>query len=162
MKNRHQIILGCMTALISLTPLVTNAQSEDLSRHSRTHTSITEKLDLTDAQKEKIAELHKEARAMREEHIQKIKMLRKQTKEELLKENPSRIILSELARETGELERVHTEKQHEHLLKTKEILTPEQFTELINRDKHIRFMKNDGSKRMMRQTRSINEKSFRE
>lgn len=138
-------------------PLSAIAQPEHFTGHSRKCSSVPEELDLTVEQKAKIAEMHKESKAERKNHIQKKKRLRKKTRDEFLKANTSVTRLSELAGEAGELERAYTDKRNRQLLKTKEILTPEQFASLIDKNRHYRTGDNEKARRTKYNGRETHE-----
>jgi Spy/CpxP family protein refolding chaperone len=95
---------------------------------------MAKELGLSADQKEKLKELHKTMRDVRKEHMEKMKALLDKSKEELLKPAPSKDTLYEYARASGELSRIMAEKEADHFLKVKAILTPEQFKKLLRKD----------------------------
>jgi Spy/CpxP family protein refolding chaperone len=66
--------------------------------------------------------------------MEKMKALRDKSKEELIKPSPSKDALYAFAKESGELRQSMAEKEADHLLKVKTVLTPEQFTKLLSKD----------------------------
>lgn len=91
-------------------------------------------LGLTDDQKEKLKAVHQEGRDMRHKDMEALKTLRQKMKEELLKPSPSKATLDGYATEMGNLSKRMTQARTDHLLKVKSILTPEQFSKLLDKE----------------------------
>jgi len=135
MKARS-LVLSILTLSLVAAPAMVSAQGhggggpggEGKERHFRAE------LNLTDDQKAKLKELHKQIQQVREDHMNQLKALRDKTRDELLKSNPSQSVLNDLARQMGDLERTFTEKRTDHLLKVKAIFTPEQFSKMMERE----------------------------
>jgi Spy/CpxP family protein refolding chaperone len=95
---------------------------------------VFEDLGLSTVQKAKLKDLRIEMQAMRKDHFEKMKVMREKIKEEILKESPSQTALHEFAKDIGNLRMLMAEKESEHLLKVKAILTPEQFKKLLSKE----------------------------
>lgn len=93
--------------------------------------SMWSEMNLTEEQKEKLKGLHQAQKEERKVHGQKMMELRKQIREELVKEKPSRSTLNSLAAQTGTEVEAMTSAKIAHLLKVKGILTPEQFGKIL-------------------------------
>jgi Spy/CpxP family protein refolding chaperone len=92
-----------------------------------------EKLGLTSQQEAQLKELHTQTAPVRKERMGKIKELRGEIKQELLKDKPSRTALDNYAAQMGNLHKLQNEESIKHLLKVKEILTPEQFVKFTDK-----------------------------
>ncbi len=90
-----------------------------------------EELNLTKDQKEKLKALRQEMQPLREKHMESIKAVKDKIKAELEKPNLSEGILYGYAGEMGELHKQMAKDRIDHLLKVKKILSPEQFSKLI-------------------------------
>jgi Spy/CpxP family protein refolding chaperone len=95
---------------------------------------IVLELGLNVDQNAKLKTLHSEMKIAHKEHIEKIKALREKSREELLKPKPDKTVLYGFAGEIGALQKIMAEKEADHLLKIKAILTPEQFDKLLSRN----------------------------
>jgi Spy/CpxP family protein refolding chaperone len=93
---------------------------------------LAEKLGLSDQQKSQLKDLRKEMRDFRKSQMDKMNALLEKSKTELLKPAPSKDVLYGYAKEMGEQRRIMAEKEADHLLQVKIILTPEQFTKLLS------------------------------
>ena len=91
-------------------------------------------LNLTDEQKEKLRTLHEEMQPIRKKHMESVKAVRDKIKTELLKSEPSQNTLYGYAGELGELHKQMTKDRTDHLLEVKKILSPEQFSKLVERE----------------------------
>jgi len=91
-------------------------------------------LGLTAEQKEKLNGLHSEMGAARKKNFEAVRTIREKTKEELLKEEPSKSTLDSYAGELGNLHKEISIARHDHLLKVKQILTAEQFSKIVNKE----------------------------
>jgi Spy/CpxP family protein refolding chaperone len=99
---------------------------------------MAKELGLSVQQKAKLKELREEMKGIHKAHMEKMKSLLDKSKEELMKPVPSKDVLYANARQSGELRRVMAEKEADHLLKVKAVLTPEQFGKLLSRDFMLR------------------------
>lgn len=90
-------------------------------------------LGISPQQETQLREIHTDVRAFRKEHMKKVSDLREKTKQELLKDNPSKSTLNSYAKEMGDLHKVMNENRIDHLLKLKTILTPEQFSKIASK-----------------------------
>jgi Spy/CpxP family protein refolding chaperone len=94
-------------------------------------------LNLTAEQKEQLKALREEMQPIREKHMESVKAVRDKIKAELLKSDPSQNTLYGYAGELGELHKQMTKDRTDHLLKVKKILTPEQFSKLVEREEKM-------------------------
>jgi Spy/CpxP family protein refolding chaperone len=95
---------------------------------------IAKELGLSADQKAKLKDLREEMKGVRKEHMEKMKALLDKSKEELLKASPNKGVLYGYAKQSGDLRRIMAQKEADHLLKVKAILTPEQFKQLLSKD----------------------------
>ena len=149
MKNRIAI-LGLLAGSLVLSPLVVFAQP-DTAKIAKCREKMMTDLKLNADQKAKIKELHKKHRESMKPFHEKMKATREQLKAELLKPQPSKQALDGFAAKLGDLHKQMAQKRNNHLLQFKAILTPEQFSKLVNHDcmggKKMRDR--HGKKRMM-------------
>ena len=136
MKSIKQLLLPlCMGVLLAV-PFESNAKGKGRGGYNKGKMShrLWAQLNLTDEQKTKLKELHEEMLQIRKDHYQKVNDFRIKMKDELLKEKPSRQVLSNYAQQLGALHQDLTQKRTEHLLDIKGVLTPEQFTKVVDKD----------------------------
>jgi Spy/CpxP family protein refolding chaperone len=93
---------------------------------------LFEKLDLTEEQKESWLSLREEHRQSMQEH-RSMHTYRDSIRIELKNDEPRRERLEDLSTKAGEKYSAHTLKMAEYLLELKEILTPEQYEQLLER-----------------------------
>jgi|GEM_PF-1583707 len=105
------------------------------SSAQRCHYGIWEELDLTAAQKEKLKALRVDDCAVRDRNMEAIRTVREKIRNELLKSDPSESVLYGYSAELGELHKQISKSQNDHFLKVKQILTPEQFSKLLEDDR---------------------------
>ena len=98
-------------------------------------------LNLSDQQKTDLKKLHTEMTELRQKHLEAVKEVRKKMKDELLKESPSQNVLYGYAGELGELHKQMSKDHVDHLLKVRKILTPEQFSKLVEKQEGMDFGK---------------------
>ena len=98
---------------------------------------ITKNLELTPDQQAKLKDLRADMGKQNKISRDKIKTLREKEKEELLIPNPSQQALYGYAKEINDLHGAMAEKRLEHLLKVKEVLTPDQFKKLLSMTSHM-------------------------
>jgi Spy/CpxP family protein refolding chaperone len=91
-------------------------------------------LKLTDEQQARLKALRDEMMTIRKQHIEAVKGVRDKMKAELLKPSPSQKMLDRYAGELGELHKKMTKDRTDHLLKVKKVLTPEQFSKLVEKE----------------------------
>ncbi len=92
-----------------------------------------EELNLNDDQALKLKLLRVDTQKDHILHSAEVKKVRDKIKAELLKEKPSKSVLTGYAKELGKLHTALTEKRFERLLQTKEILNSEQFEKLLSK-----------------------------
>jgi Spy/CpxP family protein refolding chaperone len=95
---------------------------------------IAQELGLNTDQKAQLKALHEEMKNSRKDHMEKMKALREKSRDELLKAAPKQATLYEYAKEMGTLHTAMAQKEADHLLKVKAILTPDQFKKLLSKD----------------------------
>jgi Spy/CpxP family protein refolding chaperone len=95
---------------------------------------IFDDLCLNADQKAKLKDLRMEMQTIRKDHNEKMKDLREKIKDEILKDSPSKSALNGFAKDIGNLRAIMAEKEYEHLLKIKLLLTPEQFKKLLSKE----------------------------
>lgn len=104
---------------------------------------LHEMLNLTEEQKDKLWNLQHDKKKERRKHFREMRTIKKAIKEELQKESPSQARLNTLAGQIGEQHKKMSLMETEFMLKAKKILSPEQFTKLLNfKEKRREAMKN--------------------
>jgi Spy/CpxP family protein refolding chaperone len=93
---------------------------------------MTEKLGLTTDQQAKFKDLNTDMHKQTKDSWAKIKTIREKVKNELLAPNPSQEVLYRYEKEINDLKGAMAERRIEHLLKVKEVLTPDQFKTLLS------------------------------
>ena len=124
---------GFLTGMLMLSPLAVSAQPADSTVPRPFQKMITE-LKLTPDQQAKLQAQHKEMREQGKVIFEQMKKIRENVKAELLKDKPSPAALDDYATQLAGLQKQLIQKRHEHLLKAKAILTPEQFSKLVNHE----------------------------
>ena len=142
MKNIATVV-GFLAGTLMLSPLAAVAQPDDTMMQKPFQKMIKE-LNLTQDQKTKLKALRKQMKEPRQQIIDQMKGVRNKIKEELLKDKPSKTVLDGYASQLGELSKQIAQKLADHLLQVKAILTPEQFTKLVNHDWMGQLMKRRG------------------
>ncbi|MBN1127377.1 MAG: Spy/CpxP family protein refolding chaperone [Chitinispirillaceae bacterium] len=132
MKNR-MVMLGVLAGSLVLSPLAVSALPDD-SRMGKGHEKMMADLKLTGDQKTKLKELHQQHLQEMKPFRDKMKGVRDKVKAELVKPAPSKPALDGYAVELGDLHKQMAIKRNEHLLQVKALLTPEQFSKLVDRD----------------------------
>ena len=132
MKNRI-VVLGLLAGSLVLSPLAVFAQP-DTAHMGKCREKMMTDLKLNADQKAKIKELHKQHRESLKPFFEKMKATREQVKAELLKPQPSKQALDGFATKLGDLHKQMAQMRNDHLLQFKAILTPEQFSKLVNHD----------------------------
>lgn len=151
MKKHHLISVLAATLLfgsvltVAAQPGTGDGRKGDHSPHHRMYLDM----NLTDQQKEKIEKLHNETQEFRTKHFKAVKTVRTKIKDELLKEKPSKKVLYSYADELGTLHKQMSKDHGDHLLKVKKVLTPKQFSTLVERQgkmHNVKGWKSDSSK----------------
>jgi len=139
-------MMALFAAVICLSIAASAAAPEDscAGKEKCRGEKMAKELGLSTQQKAKLKEFREEMREVHQTQMEKIKALREKSKEELLKPVPSRDVLAALAKESGELRRVMAEKEADHMLKVKAVLTPEQFAKLLSKDFMLRMEQGPG------------------
>lgn len=91
-------------------------------------------LGLTQEQQSKLLKIHNEMRDIRVKHRESIASVRLKIRNELAQPNPSKQVLDGLAVELGKLHTGQIQNNTEQMLKIKAILTPEQFSKVIDKE----------------------------
>jgi Spy/CpxP family protein refolding chaperone len=97
------------------------------------HAKWASDLGLTQEQKSNLLKIHKEMREIRLKQRENVASLRLKIKNELNQPNPSKPILDGYAVDLGKLHTMQIQNNTEQMLKIKAILTPEQFSKLIDK-----------------------------
>ena len=131
MKNKT-MVFGLLAGSLIMSPLAVFAQP-DTAHMAKCQDKMMADLKLNADQKEKIKGLHKQHRESMKPFHEKMKATREQVKAELLKPQPSKQALDGFAANLGDLHKQMAQMRNDHLLQFKAILTPEQFTKLVDR-----------------------------
>ena len=142
MKNLTPMV-GFLAGTLMLSPLAAFAQPDD-TMMQRPFQKMIKELNLTQDQKTKLKALRMQMKESRQQIFNQMKGVRNKIKEELLKDKPSKTVLDGYASQLGELSKQIAQKLADHLLQVKAILTPEQFTKLVNHDWMGQLMKRKG------------------
>jgi len=97
------------------------------------HTRWTSGLGLNQEQQSKLLKIHNEMRDIRAKNRDSIASIRLKIRNELAQPNPSKQILDGYAVESGKLHTEQIQNNSEQMLKIKAILTPEQFSKVIDK-----------------------------
>jgi protein CpxP len=114
---------------------------DDQCNHDRkgTHGGAWKALNLTDKQKQQLKDLREEGKSEIKEHFKNVREIREKIKDELLKEKPDKKALEKYGEQLGKLHvEMHINKT-DHMLKVKEILSPEQFKMLLEKENRLRM-----------------------
>jgi Spy/CpxP family protein refolding chaperone len=130
----HQKFITVVAIVVGMTLTVFAAPRDTCGAETGKGERMAKELGLSAQQKSQLKELRGEMRDFRKGQMDKMKALLDKSKEELLKSSPSREVLYGYAREMGELRRAMAEKEADHLLKAKAVLTPDQFAKLLSMD----------------------------
>jgi Spy/CpxP family protein refolding chaperone len=126
-------VLGFISGALMLLPLTVPAQQSDTMTQKPFQKMISE-LKLTPDQQAKLRAQHKQMREEGKVLFEQMKKVRGKVREELLKDKPSTFVLDDYAAQLAGLQKQLIQKRHEHLLKAKAILTPEQFSKLVSHE----------------------------
>jgi Spy/CpxP family protein refolding chaperone len=129
-KNKT-MVFGLLAGSLIMSPVFAQP---DTAHMAKCQDKMMTDLKLNADQKEKIKGLHKQHRESMKPFHEKMKAIRDQVKAELLKPQPSKQALDGFAANLGELHKQMALMRNDHLLQFKAILTPEQFSKLVNRD----------------------------
>jgi Spy/CpxP family protein refolding chaperone len=132
---RSKMVLLIMASLIAGIVGVVYVQADMDTTSSKGNMMLekmTKKLGLTPDQQAKLKDLRTGMASRNKDTWAKIKTIREKEKQELLIPNPSQPTLYGYAKEINDLQGAIAEKRLEHLLKVKEILTPDQFKKLLD------------------------------
>lgn len=132
MKSR-MTAAGFLTCILMLSPIAAHAQPADTAA-PRPFQKMINDLKLTPDQQSKLQAQHKEMREQGKLIFEQMKKIREKVKTELLKDKPSQAVLDDCAAQLAGLHKQLIQKRHEHLLQAKALLTPEQFSKLVNHE----------------------------
>jgi len=132
MKNTT-IMMGIIAGAFMLSPPTASAQPDDTMMQKPFQKMIND-LKLTPDQQTKLRAQHKKMREEGKLIFEQMKKIRDKVRSELLKEKPTKAALDDYATQLAELHKQLIQKRHEHLLQAKTILTPEQFSKLVNHE----------------------------
>jgi Spy/CpxP family protein refolding chaperone len=130
MKSRI-FFFALIGVALTMTPSLALAGSCD-STHAGPMKKKFAELNLTTDQKDKLKALHKEGMETAKPLFDQMKAIREKVKAELLKSEPSKPVLDQYAAQLGDLNRQLIQNMHTQALKAKTILTPEQFSKMVN------------------------------
>ncbi len=102
-------------------------------KEAQHHGSLWKELGLTEAQRESLKSLRAEQMVELRDIGKKLREVRKTVKVELLKSDPSNSVLDRAAGDAGDLTEDLTASFIDHMLEVKKVLTPEQFSMLLER-----------------------------
>jgi Spy/CpxP family protein refolding chaperone len=125
--------LALLASSLALSPCAASAQPADSAKGRHLERMFAD-LNLTADQKTKLKALHQELKGSHKQVFDEMKALREKTKAELQKPQPSKQLLDGYAVQTGDVHKQLAQKRTAHMLQIKAILTPEQFTKLLNRE----------------------------
>jgi Spy/CpxP family protein refolding chaperone len=137
------LVSGLMAGALMLWPLVASAQQKDpmTQKHFQ---GLVNDLKLTPDQQSRLKTQHQQMREEGKAVFKEMKKVREKVRAELLKDKPSKPALDEYATQLAGLHKQLIQKRHEHLLQAKAILTPEQFSKLVNREESRPGPEGDG------------------
>jgi Spy/CpxP family protein refolding chaperone len=122
-----------MAGALMLSPLAVSAQPDD-TMMKRPFQKMINDLKLTQNQQAELKAQHKQMREKGKEIFEQMKKVREKVRAELLKDKPSKPALDDYAAQLAGLHKQLIQNRHEHLLQAKAILTPEQFSKLVNHE----------------------------
>jgi len=127
------VTLGFLAGALMLAPFTVSAQPGDTGMQRPFQKMIID-LKLTPDQQAKLKAQHKQMREDGKVIFEQMKGIREKVKSELLKDKSSKSVLDDYATQLAGLQMQLIQKRHEHLLQAKAVLTPEQFTKLVNHE----------------------------
>lgn len=92
---------------------------------------MAQELGLSQEQQEQLKEIRQKHRAEKPDNRSEVKALRRQIAEELKKSSPSKSKIKTLADKIGALHSANAVRMAEHMLEVKAVLTPEQFSKML-------------------------------
>ena len=131
MRLRRMMAAAAILA-VAATAVMAAADSTGWKNGERAK-KFAQMLGLTADQQERLKALRPEMQAIRKEERDRMQVIMDKSKVELLKPSPDRVVLYGYAREMGALRTEMAQKEADHLLKVKAVLSPEQFAKLLNR-----------------------------
>jgi Spy/CpxP family protein refolding chaperone len=123
MKNAL-MAAGIVAGALMLSSQAVYALPDD-SMMKRPFRKMVNDLQLTQRQQAELKAQHEQG---------KMKEIREKVRAELLKNKPSKAALDECAAQLAGLHKQLIQNRHDHLLKAKKILTPEQFSKLVSHE----------------------------
>lgn len=132
MKSR-MAIAGIISGLLVASAPAVSAQPADTAAPRPFQRMISD-LKLTKDQQAKLQAQHREMREQGKLIMEQMKKIRAEVKTELLKDKPSQAVLDDCANRLAGLHKQQIQKRHTQLLQAKAIMTPEQFSKLVNHE----------------------------
>jgi Spy/CpxP family protein refolding chaperone len=132
MKNAL-MAAGIVAGALMLSSQAVYALPDD-SMMKRPFRKMVNDLQLTQRQQAELKAQHEQGREKGKEIFGKMKEIREKVRAELLKNKPSKAALDECAAQLAGLHKQLIQNRHDHLLKAKKILTPEQFSKLVSHE----------------------------
>ena len=127
------ITAGIMAVALMLSPLAVSARPYD-TMMKRPFAKMISDLKLTQDQQAELKTQHMQMREKGKVIFDQMKKVREKVRVELLKDKPSKPALDDYAAQLAGLHKQLIQNRHEHLLHAKAILTPEQFSKLVNHE----------------------------
>ncbi|NLD99651.1 MAG: hypothetical protein GX640_07230 [Fibrobacter sp.] len=126
-----RLTLSILTGVMLLFPVLSGAEEQEKGFKGQCFKMLTD-LGLSEDQKTSLKEYHHEIMELRQKNHKAMREVRQQVKDELLKTNPSKEVLDGFAQKMADLHKQMAIDHNDHLLKVKSLLTPEQFSKVIN------------------------------
>jgi Spy/CpxP family protein refolding chaperone len=130
MTKRYAIIAACVAGLVA-SPLYANG-TQDSPKADSSHQHMWVKLGLNQSQQDQMKQLRKDAGEKMKASFEASKALRQKMKDELLKPNPDPAALDGLADQLAQLHKQMIKDRIANLVKTKQILTQDQFKKFLD------------------------------
>ena len=138
--KKHLVLVSSLIVILSAVTFAGKKGDEQCNHEGKgKHGGPWKALNLTDEQKLQLKDLRDEGKTEIKEHFEKVREIREKIKDELLKEKPDKKALRKYGEALGKLHvEMHTNKT-DHMLKVKEILSPEQFKMLLEKENKLRM-----------------------
>jgi Spy/CpxP family protein refolding chaperone len=135
MKMRHVFLAACMAGLLALPAGAAQNENPPKADSSQLRHHWAD-LGLNQNQKDQMKAVREENREKMKTDFEATKALRQKIKEEFLKANPDPAALDSYADQMSQLHKQMIKNRFAGIFKTKQILTPEQFTKFMDMRQH--------------------------
>jgi Spy/CpxP family protein refolding chaperone len=135
MKMRHVFLAACMAGLLALPAGAAQNENPPKADSSQLRHPWAD-LGLNQNQKDQMKAVRKENREKMKTDFEATKALRQKIKDEFLKPNPDPAALDRYADQMSQLHKQMIKNRFAGIFKTKQILTPEQFTKFMDMRQH--------------------------